>query len=117
MAEPQAFKYLTDLEIAIGAVDTLWPYLAFLMASAAAALIWLKKMGWIHIGKELERRRDPPCSKFCGDHGALSVSVTQIGTRVNGLEHKIDKVDEKITKNSQDLNRLIGKIDALHGHV
>lgn len=117
MNEPAVFHYLSHLEIAIGAFMELWPYIAAVTGFLAAFMIWLKKMGWIHIGKELERRREPPCNKYCGEHGTHSKSITQIGTRVNGLERKIDNIDRKLDKSDEKLDQLIGKVSIVHREV
>lgn len=115
---PPEFKYLSQIEIAIGAILTLWPYLLAATTTLMAGLLWAKKMGWIHVGKELERRKNTEiCDKHCGEHGTLTQTVTAVGTRVNGLEKKIDKVEDGQNRIETKIDVLVGKVSSVYREV
>lgn len=88
-----------------------------LVTLASAIVYGLKKNGLLTIGKAPERRKEPPCKGYCGEHSTLSQNVAILIHDVDGIKASAKETKRFNEAIAKDLNQLIGTVNSIHKSV
>ena|SRR4030067_2262528 len=88
------------------------------ITSIGAAIIVLKKIGWVTFGKPLERRQ---CARTCAEHEKIvsAAKIAVINTKVtfDSLTKDISSLKEDVSCIRDENKEIIEKISDLSGYV